>query len=71
MEAPTCRLCKGKHWGNEPHAWPKEKVVHAGSPRAADIGSSQIKADSRHGKYADLDKRKKYRREWMRNKRAT
>ncbi len=25
---------------------------------------------SRHGKYADLEKRKVYRREWMRNRRA-
>lgn len=36
-------------------------VVHA--KEAA--GSSQ----SRHGKYADPERRRKYRREWMRNKR--
>jgi hypothetical protein len=36
-----------------------EKVVH--KPRAG---------SSRHGKYADLEKRKAYRREWMRRRRG-
>ena len=47
---------------------PAELVVHA------EIGSSQaaplvVHAKSRHGVYADLDARRKYRREWMRRKR--
>ncbi len=35
-------------------------VVHSGSPQDS----------SRHGKYADLEARKAYKREWMRKRRA-
>lgn len=43
-------------------------VVHS-SVQPAEIAPAVVHA-SRHGKYADAEKRKAYRREWMRAKRA-
>lgn len=58
-----------------PSKAPQAVVVHtpdSGSSQAQ-IGSSQpdpVVVHTKHGKYADPDKRKAYRREWMRRVRA-
>ena len=48
----------------------EEKIVH--SPETvvhAVVHSDKEVVHTKHGKYADLDKRKSYRREWMRKRR--
>ena len=58
----VCKGCGKEYWFKQ--AWMHEKCVVVHKPD----GSSQD-GSSRHGKYADLEKRKAYRRQWMRNKR--
>ena len=77
MKAPKCRLCGKLHWGvcegakgsviNEL----REKIVHT-TPLVVhkeEVVVHEV-VHTKHGKYADLEKRKAYRREWMRRKRA-
>jgi hypothetical protein len=46
-------------------------VVHAPSEVVhAEPDASAAPAETKHGKYADPEKRKAYRREWMKAKRA-
>lgn len=57
------RLCNGcgkAYWFKQQWMHDKCVVVHAAKPTGS----------SRHGKYADPEKRKAYRKEWMRKKRA-
>ncbi len=51
---------------------PREQpVVHeAARGSAPPVTTPPSKAGSRHGKYADAEARKAYRRDWMRRKRA-
>ena len=38
--------------------------------RASILKTGEVKAEGRHGKYADLEARKAYRKEWMRKRRG-
>lgn len=68
MKAPKCRLCGHEHWNSEAHHFgdvvvhKPEKVVHA-KPVV-------VHKESKHGRYADAEKRRQYRRGWMKRKRA-
>jgi hypothetical protein len=44
-------------------------VVHSGSSLPDKVVHKETLGSSRHGKYADPEARKRYRREWMRKKR--
>jgi len=79
-----CKLCHHNHWLNEPHIWDKtpEEVKGMVVDRPELTVAINIKVankpilvvdkptESRHGKYADLEKRKKYQREYKRKLRA-
>lgn len=76
MDKPVCRVCGAKHYAAEPHVFAKEVVVHSKSlvvhkpamvVHTSQDGSPQT---TRHGKYVNMDKRRAYKREWMRAKRA-
>lgn len=62
-----CSRCGKDYWANQ--AWLHEtcKVVHS----AVVVHKEERIGSSRHGKYADAEKRKTYRREWMRKRRAS
>lgn len=45
-------------------------VVHNGSPQPADGSPQTVVHGSRHGVYLDPDKRRAYKREWARKRRA-
>ena len=77
MKAPKCRVCGAEHWGPD-HVFKGDaakvselltQVVHA--PKVVHtVVHTEAKGSSRHGKYADAEARKEYRREWMKKKRA-
>jgi hypothetical protein len=48
------------------------KVHNCGSSQPVEVVHKVVHANkaSRHGKYADMEKRRAYRRAWMRKKRA-
>ena len=63
-----CSYCGGMHSPlyrcDEQRRAEAKMVVHAPEVVVHEV------VHSRHGKYADLEKRKAYRREWARRKRA-
>ena len=63
MEAPLCRLCGKRHYTYESHAF--DWLDSAVPPVVANVV-----ANSKHGKYADKEKRKTYQRDLMRKRRA-
>lgn len=82
-QSALCRVCNERHGSREPHVF-KDVVVHApkvvvhkpvlvvhNEEKVVHAGSSQKDGSSRHGVYADAEKRKAYRREWMKKRRAT
>ena len=74
---PQCKLCGCNHWNHEPHIWDDKpdvvKKLVVDIPElvvATAIKVVDKPTGSRHGKYADLEKRKKYQREYKRKLRA-
>ena len=71
MKAIKCRLCGKNHWGLCDFSVMGAEgvipaVVHV--PELV-VHKEDVVVHSKHGEYADLDKRKTYRREWMRERR--
>jgi hypothetical protein len=70
MEAPNCRTCGNRHYG------PCNVFYNAEEPKkekAVDMQPDKtvVRATgSKHGVYADKEKRKAYRREYMKKRRA-
>ena len=86
MESPFCKSCNRRHGGpcnvfymaNEPVVNTDNmanKVVRA-TPRVVHEEKAVVHKPvmvvhkSKHGVYADLEKRRAYRREWMRKRRS-
>ena len=82
MKAPKCRLCEKNHWGLCERLAEKVSVVKGLREKVANIKpvvvhkeelvvhGPEMVVHTKHGKYADLEKRKSYRKEWMRRRRA-
>ncbi len=78
MEKPVCRVCKGRHWGNEAHVWKESGLAGfvRSSPEEREKAAAGLpkKATERqvtkHGVYADKEKRKAYMRELMKRRRS-
>jgi len=66
--APTMRCEMARRLEQKVVHTPSHVVVHA--EKVVHIPSALVVHTSKHGKYADAEKRKAYRREWMRKKRA-
>jgi hypothetical protein len=66
----TCPYCNQPHAASYKCNARYEGVVHKGSSQLDKVVHKETLGSSRHGKYADPEARKKYRREWMRKKRA-
>ena len=78
MKAPKCRLCEKSHWGLCERVAIKVSIVKDLREKVANIKPvvankeelvANVVANSRHGKYADLEKRRAYQREYMRRRR--
>ena len=70
MDAPFCKPCNKRHNGpcNTFFVANAPKVVVHKEELVVHVPEKVV--HSKHGKYADLEKRKAYRREYMRKKRA-
>ena len=67
-----CDRCGESYWPQQ--QWIHDKCELPSELPTVEIGSSLATnkvVHSRHGKYADSEKRKSYRREWMRRRRAS
>ncbi len=62
-----CDACGQRYWPAQ--TWIHAKCLVANAPMVANKSNGLV-ANSRHGKYADADKRRKYMREYMRTRRA-
>ena len=75
--AAVCRVCGHRHWMRDPHIWgdePKKKVLDVLRDEIKRVAPVVVHAEkvvhaSKHGRYADTEKRREYRREWMKRKR--
>ena len=70
MDAPKCKLCGKRHYTYEPHVFSGMDVVSSSANEFVPMVVHKV-VHTKHGKYADKEKRKAYRREYMRKKRAT
>ena len=82
MDKPLCRLCNTKHWSNEDHVLPDLPVKPVNKPVKTVVTpvnkvvhgvvhmDNVVVHKSKHGQYADKEKRREYRRNWMKGKRA-
>jgi hypothetical protein len=59
MKEPFCKLCKHNHNGLD-HVW-DDMVVEPVKPKVVE---KVVDRTSRHGQYADIEKRKAYQREY-------
>ena len=49
MYAPTCKLCKAKHWPSDPHKWPKGKEPVAApveQPKRKRVNAPSVDSDA-------------------------
>lgn len=67
-----CRACQQDHpSGMRCETWKRLQAKQPSIVVANVVANNpEVVANSRHGKYADLEKRKAYQREYMRKKRA-
>lgn len=78
MKAPECRICGAVHWGREPHKWVANTPTLATKPVVAnkemvantkEVVANSESPKSRHGVYADKERRKAYMRDLMKKRR--
>jgi len=73
MQPAKCRYCGHAHWLRDPHIF-AETVVQTKRDYSVVANNTPDKVanrSSRHGQYADQDKRRLYMREYMRLKRVS
>jgi len=70
MDAPFCKPCNKRHNGPCNTFFMANKVKPELVVHAEDTVVHKV-VHSKHGKYADLEKRRAYRREWMRKRRKS
>ena len=69
MDAPKCRLCGERHWGTC-NSFLMDPVVVSVDELVANVAvNTVVNKESRHGRYADKEKRRGYMKEYMRKRR--
>ena len=73
MKPPKCRYCGHAHWLRDPHIFTETvaQTTHGYSVVANSTPDKVANISTRHGQYADKDKRRQYMREYMRADRAS
>ena len=68
MQPPKCRYCGHAHWLRDPHIFPETVVQteHGYSVVANSAPKMVANRSTKHGQYADKDRRRQYMRDYMR-----
>ena len=70
-ENAKCPICGHRHSMRDPHIWDDEPTKKVVANRALDVANTEKPvANKKYGRYKDIEKRKAYMRNYMKQKRA-
>ena len=67
MIKPKCKICKGRHWPSDAHISIAGPVL--ATPLATMLATTIPLLATKHGRYADVAKRRRYMRQYMAKRR--